>query len=153
MQVELLTEDEVLDTRLRFLSLISEGTPEINAAIECGWSPKQLRGMMQDPETAELIEWAKAEADGKVEKSLYYLAHKKKNLAAITLWLHNRQPGRWRPAQRIEISGKVEHTHTAVASIREAALALLNQVGPQAMQALPPVIDVESYEITDDDDD
>lgn len=130
----------------RFLELVRLGTPELNAALEVGWTPKFLRSLQQDKEFRDLIAEAQQTADGTIEEILYREAHKGKQWA-VQMWLFNRQPDRWKDLKRIEV--KTEHTVSIgqALTIKDAALMLLRQEGVDAVQSLPAVIDVESEEL------
>lgn len=130
----------------RFLELIRDGIPEINAALEVGWTPRRLKQLLNDPEFTELVGYARDEADGTIEKVLYEQASKGKQWA-VSLWLFNRQPDRWKDIRRIEVNTTTTVNIGTVRSVKEAALELLREQGIEGMQALPAVIDVESHEL------
>lgn len=121
--------------RTEFLSLVGEGTPEMNAGIEVGWTPHQTRRNCQDPAFRELIEFAKEQADGNVEHVLHTLALEK-NLGAIQMWLFNRQPGRWKDVKRIEVRNEHTVQIAIVNSVKQGALELLDEVGVEQLQGL-----------------
>lgn len=141
--------DDAMAHMQEFMELVGTGITEINAALEVGWTIKDLNNYLQDPEVRDMIDAARAYADGRVEKILYDKALDG-NMTAITMWLHNRQPGRWKDVRRIEVSGSTT-VAVDVSSVKEAALAMLAQVGPAATQALPAYIETTAREAVDAD--
>lgn len=134
----------------RFIDLVADGTPEINAALEVGWTPRQMHGYLQDKSYAELVIAARDRADGTIEQVLFQKA-KAGSPWAVKMWLENRKSGSWQSSstQRIEVRTSASNTEM-VGAVREGVLAILAQVGAKEMQALPAVIDVQSYEVDDE---
>lgn len=89
----------------------------IVALYEIGKTDKQIAKVMHLPrrtftdalkynELAAIIKEAKGTADDKVEASLYAKALKG-DVAAIVMWLGNRQPDEWKNLNRVEHMGKI----------------------------------------------
>lgn len=116
-----------------FLNLVSQGTPEVNAALEVGWTPRELKHRMADPDFEELVRSSMDIADGRIEEVLYEQA-RRGNFQAIQMWLYNRQKGRWRDVKKIEIDQTVTHNIALVATVKQAALAMLAEQGPMQLQ-------------------
>lgn len=116
-----------------FFDLVSAGVPELNAALEVGWTPRQLKARMADPDFEELVQSAQAQADGRVEAVLYQMSLRG-NFQAIQMWLYNRQKSRWRDVKKIEIDTTVTHNVALVVTAKEAALAMLRERGPAQLQ-------------------
>lgn len=140
--------DDIVERDL-FVELVADGVTELNAGLEVGWTPRQTRLNMADPNFAEIVEAAKGRADGTIEKTLYEVA-KRGNLGAIQMWLYNRQPNRWKDVKRIEVQS--EHTVTVgvIGATKQALLELMTEHGARALQpggALDtPIIDGEVIE-------
>lgn len=117
-----------------FLNLVSQGTPELNAALEVDWRPKKLKAMLADPEFAALVDAAKSTMDGKVEQVLGQMALNG-HFLAIQMWLYNRDPGRWKDVKKIQVDSTVTHNVALVGVAKEAALAMLKERGAIGLQA------------------
>lgn len=133
-----MTDIEIFDDMARrtsFLELVAVGTPELNAGIEVGWTPRQTRRNCQDPAFRELIDFAREQADGDIEHTLHELA-KNGSLGAIQMWLFNRQPGRWKDVKRIEVRNEHAVQISVVNSVKQGALELLDEQGVERLQLL-----------------
>lgn len=128
------TFDEMM-ARETFVELVAGGISPINAGIEVGWTPRQMRAKMKDNDFRELVEDAQQRLLGTVEETLVAVA-KRGNVAAITLFLFNRAPDRWRDVKRIEIKNDLTISMGMVASVKQGALELLREQGVEAMQAI-----------------
>lgn len=137
-----LVTDDGIERLEYFLDLVADGTSEVNAALEAGWTPKQLRMYMQDPDIRDLVVNARDRADGTVQHVLYRKAVDG-NMMAITLWLKSRRREEWGDSTQVTVRHDAQGAAMAAKAVRDGVLAVLNQVGPQAMQALPAVIDAE----------
>lgn len=146
-----LDDDDPLNQMERFVDLIADGTAELNAALEVGWTPKVLRSYLQDPDFRDLVEAARGRADGTIQQVLFDKA-KQGNMSAIAMWLKSRQRDSWGDVQRHEVRGNIQHSVGEVNVVKNAVLAVLQQVGPAAMQALPAVIDAEVIDDGDEED-
>lgn len=141
------TYDDIIEREL-FLIAVAEGTPEVNAAIEVGWTPFKMRRVLADPDFAELVGFAKQQADGEIQKVLYQQA--KKGMGwAVTLWLFNRDPDNWKDTKRIEVHSTTKIEIGIVGGIKEAAMQLISQAGPAALQPGGP-LDIVDAEIIED---
>lgn len=141
-------EFEDMAQRAEFLELVADGTPEILAAYQVGWTRKKLRQYMQDPMWREMVEFANDRMLDSVEKAMVQAA-KKGNLGAMQMVLYNRRPDRWRDLRRIEVKQDVTVTTVEVNAAKQAALELLREHGITALQPgnQLDVIDVESIEV------
>ena len=137
---------EELMGRELFVELVASGVAPINAGIQVGWTPRQLKKELSDADFKELVDAAAERLIGSVEETLVAVA-KRGNVAAITLFLFNRAPDRWRDVKRIEIKNDVTISLGMVASVKQGALELLREQGVGAIQALEsPIIDAEIIE-------
>jgi len=142
---ETVTFDELMGREL-FVELVAGGVAPINAGIQVGWTPRQLKRELADRDFRELVDAASERLIGSVEETLVAVA-KRGNVAAITLFLFNRAPDRWRDVKRIEIKNDLTISLGMVASVKQGALELLREQGVGAIQALePPIIDAEVVE-------
>lgn len=137
-------DDTVLQREL-FLLSVADGVPDDNAGYEVGWTPARLRRELADPDFREMVTAAKDRAIGTVEKALFDLATKGKNLGAMQMVLYNLRADKWKDVRRIEV--KNEHTVNGqiVVSTREAIMGHLKELGPAGLQPtygeLPPALD------------
>lgn len=118
-----------------FLDLIAHGVPPLLAAHELRWHPRYMKGVLADPEFAELMEAAIERSLDGIEATLNEKA-RKGNMAAIQMVLFNRRPERWRDVRRIEVHQETTVTVQQVGAVKQAALAILAERGAAAMQAL-----------------
>lgn len=139
-------EFERMEAMERFIDLVADGCPEVNAALEVGWTPRVMQSYLQDSSFRDMVSAARDRADGTIEQKLFAVA-KGGNMTAIQMWLFNRQPERWRDLKRIEIHTDSTVKVEVVGAVKEAAMAMLNQLGVAKMQELPAFIDVESVEL------
>lgn len=109
-----------------FLEWVKIGTPPLHAALEVGWSPARLRQMLSDPEFKALVDAMEEYKDQTIEQALFDQAKKGAGWA-VQMWLYNRQPDRWRDTKRIEVRSETTIQVGIVASVKEAALALLRE--------------------------
>ena len=112
-----MTPDEV------WLSKISNGTPPLNAGLELGWSPMEIRRKMERPEMAELIMYAEMEADGQVITAVHKAA-KAGNMTAAQFWLLNRRPDEWKDVKRIVVTDSPAVPAATIAAGRELVDAM-----------------------------
>ena len=139
------TFDELMGREL-FVELVAGGVAPINAGIQVGWTPRQLKRELADRDFKELVDAASERLIGSVEETLVAVA-KRGNVAAITLFLFNRAPDRWRDVKRIEIKNDLTVSLGMVASVKQGALELLRENGVEAIQSLgQPIIDAEIVE-------
>ncbi len=141
--------DDIVERDL-FVELVADGTPEMLAGMEVGWTPRQTRLNLADPMFFEIVEAAKEMADGTIEHSLFVLA-KKGNLGAIQMWLYNRQSGKWKDVKRIEVQSEHHHSVSLVSATKTALAELIREAGPAALQAGGP-LDIIDAEVVDDGD-
>lgn len=141
-------EFEDMAKRSEFLELVADGTPEILAAYQVGWTRKKLRLYMQDPVWREMVEFANDQMLDSVEKAMVQAA-KKGNLGAMQMVLYNRRPDRWRDLRRIEVKQDVTVTTVEVNAAKQAALELLREHGIASLQPGNQLdfIDAESEEV------
>lgn len=131
-----------------FLELVTYGTPVNLAGLEVGWTFRQTKRNLADPEFAELIEYAKIHRDDRIEKTLYTIAEKG-NMPAIAMILLNRRADQFRDVKRIEV--KSEHTVSIgiVHSVKQSVLELIQEHGVEALQ-LGSGLDVIDADSTED---
>lgn len=128
--------DDMVGTEI-FIERVASGVPVVNAGIEVGWSPSKTRHLLKDPDFAEIVAGSIDRANATIEEALYAKAAAG-NVAAIQLWLFNREPDRWRDVRRIEIRNDTRVSIAAVASVKAGVLELLREQGAEAMQELGP---------------
>jgi hypothetical protein len=133
---------------LLFMQRIASGVGELNAAIEVGWSPRQLRDMMKNEDFRELVRESKVRLLETVEQKAYKLAMRG-NMAAIQLVLFSQAADRgWRPpTQRVAINQQTTVTVEAIEAGKQAVTELLAEHGVRALQPPPDAIPVESDEV------
>src|SRR3954470_11349202 len=136
--------------REQFIEQIACGVAPVNAGIAVGWSPAHVRKLMKDEEFLDIIRGAQERANGTVEESLFNRAVAG-NVAAMQMWLFNREPDRWRDIKRIEVRSEHRVTVAAVESVKSGVLELLREQGVGAMQALNSgeIIDAEVVDDVD----
>lgn len=135
LQADELLETDPLNQMARWLELISDGTPPLNAGIECGWTPQQTAKLMRDSEVQQLIEMAHAVADGTMVKSMFDQG-KRGNMTAIQTWLFNRRPDEWKDVKRVVVTGDLKVDTTTIVTAREIAHELLAEASVAELQAM-----------------
>lgn len=146
------TNDELFNDiveRDLFVELVADGVSEVNAGFEVGWTPAQTRRNMADPVFREVVDAARDRADGTMEKAMFDLGTKGKNLGAMQMWLYNRRPDRWKDVRRIEVKNETTINLGVVQSTKVAVMELLKERGALALQ--PAYDDIIDAEILDDD--
>lgn len=133
--------------RETFVELVAAGVSPINAGIEVGWTPRQTKANLADPEFQELVDFAEQRLIGSMEQTLVAVAQRG-NVAALTLFLFNRAPDRWRDVKRIEVKADIKVTQGMVEAVKTGALELLREHGVGALQALEAG-DIEDAEIVE----
>ena len=129
-----------------FIELVASGVSLQNAALQAGWTPRQLKRELADKDFLELVDAAEERLIGSVEETLVAVA-RRGNVAAISMFLLNRAPDRWRDIKRIEIKNDVSVSLGMVASVKQGALELLREQGVAALQQIEaPIIDAEVVE-------
>lgn len=116
-----------------FLNSIASGVPELLAGVELGWSPRQTKARLADPEFAQLVGIYKDLANDGIERALYKLANSG-HLGAIQMWLYNKRAEQWRDVRRIEVRNEHTINVDAVAAARDAVLAALTSGNIGALQ-------------------
>lgn len=137
---------EGLMGRELFIELVASGVAPINAGIQVGWTPRHLKKELSDPDFKELTDAALERLIGSMEETLVAVA-RRGNVAALTLFLFNRAPERWKDVKRIEIKNDMVISLGMVASVKQGALELLREQGVKAIQGIEsPIIDAEVVE-------
>lgn len=134
---------------IEFLSEISQGVGELNAAIGIGWSPHQLAQYKAKPGFNELIAGARTLLIEDVEEMVYKAA-KRGNMTAAQLVLYSQAADKgWRPpTQRVSVNQQTSVKVEVLEATRMSVVQLLAERGVAALQPpADPVIDVESEEI------
>lgn len=108
----------------QWLDMISKGTPPLNAGVELGWTPRQVRDLCKQAEVIDLITMAQNLADGTVVKAMYDQAVRG-NMTAIQTWLFNRRPEEWKDIKRVVVSGDLKVETSTIIAAKEAAKELL----------------------------
>jgi len=119
----------------RWLTLVAEGTPPLNAGVELGWTPQKINKLIADPDVQEMLSYAHARADGSVVKAMHTQAMKG-NMTAIQTWLFNRRPEDWRDIRKVVISGDVKVTPALITAAKQAARELLANADIKVLQQL-----------------
>lgn len=132
----------------RFLDSVAHGVPALLAGIEVGWTPKQTRVRLQDPDFAEMVRLYSDLSVDSVERALFKLANSG-HLGAIQMVLYNRRAEQWRDVRRIEVRSEATVNVNVIAAAKDAALDALRSGGVLELQSggtLDGIIDVESSE-------
>lgn len=141
--------DDIVEREL-FLELVASGTPAHLAGHEVGWTPRQTKRNIADPDFAELIGFARLRRDDGIEKVLYDVA-RKGNMNAIAMILLNRRADEFRDIKRIEVKNTHEVKGEIVHSVKQTVLELIAEHGVGNLQIGGPLDAIESQarEITD----
>lgn len=133
-----------------FFELIADGVPPNLAGYQVGWSPRDVKRKLADPDFAELVMAARERAIDWCEKALFDLA-KSRNLGAIQMVLYNLRQGDWKDVKRIEV--KTEHTVNIgeIGAAKEIIAALLRENGTKALQPGGGLDVIEDAEVISDD--
>lgn len=124
-----------IERRLEFADLVRQGTPHLIAAMSIGWTPRQLRRAMEDPEFLEMLDDAAEYANQTIEQRLYVLAAMG-NMQAVQMWLFNRDPKRWRDVKRVEITQNTEGQERVIEATKQAVLELMRSANGQTIKNL-----------------
>lgn len=147
----LFSEDEILQREM-YLELRKDGVGPIEAGIQVDWTPAKTRQTLADPEFARLVKDSMQRLTETVVHSLIRQA-RKGNMAAIQMFLYNRDPENWKDRKMINVSGEITTiTRVEIGVTKTAVLELLAERGvgalqPPVMGELGSVIDVESEEL------
>lgn len=141
--------DDIVEREL-FLELVADGTPPHLAGHEVGWTPRQTKRNVADPDFAELITFARLRRDDSIEKVLYDVA-RKGNMNAIAMILLNRRADEFRDIKRIEVKNTHEVKGEIVHSVKQSVLELIAEYGVGALQhgGALDAIETDGREITD----
>lgn len=132
-----------LDT-LRFLCLIANGIGPNNAAAEVGWSPRVLTEKSKDPEFIEMMNDAEQCTREDIETAMIRRA-KNGNVQAQALYLFNRAPDRWKPAQtRVAVTTVGRFQLEVVEATRQAAVGLIEGQDLRDLQIGGPLDAIEA---------
>lgn len=137
----------------RYVRLIAKGVDKVAAAEKIGFAYSTVKRHLKDDESfASMVEDARDEVTDRVEAKLQTLALEKENLGAITYWLENTRPDRWRNTKTIktELSGPgggpiqlVQATTIALREVlsdpstRAAAIGMVRSIEVASRPALP----------------
>lgn len=127
-----LSMDE-LEDRTLFVEKIRKGVGPYNAGLALGWTPYKINQLLRDPEFAEILQVCEDSKDETVEYALFRQAGAG-NTKAMEMWLHARRPDKWVATKKLAIESNEKVEISVVHSIRDAARALLQDVGPAALQ-------------------
>jgi hypothetical protein len=114
----------------RFLERVNSGVGELNAAIEVGWTPAELRKYQKDAEFRELVQVCMDQRLERVESKAFELAERGQMRAIeLVLFCKGAHRGWHPPTQKVSVERtetvKVEMVH----SIKAAALQVLQTEG------------------------
>jgi len=139
--------DDIVEREL-FLELIADGIPPTLAGFQVGWTPRQTKRNLADPDFAEICAAATDRMVDSIEKALVDLA-KSKNLGAIQMVLYNLRGDKWKDVRRIEV--KSEHTINIgeIGAAKQVVLELLREQGTRALQP-GGGLDIIDAEVVDD---
>lgn len=145
-------DHDELERTARFFEKRVTGVEPALAALEVGWSARQLRLKERDPYFAEIM----GEINQGLVEAVEGVAVRKAlagNTEMIKLFLYNRAPDRWRDVRRI-----VDERHDApveqiAASVTAGVLAAIRASGVREMQSafIPAAIEVASTVVDDAD--
>lgn len=140
-----------MDATIKFFELRVIGVEPALAALEVGWSMRQLRAKERDPYFAEVMQEIRLCTVEGIEAVLIGKA-RAGTMDAIKMVLYNMAPERWKDVRRI-----IDERHDApveqiAASVTSGVLEALRQAGVRQMQAgLPPLTAIEATVVDDAD--
>lgn len=145
-------DDVELTRTARFFELRILGTEPALAALEVGWSLRQLRAKERDPYFAEIM----SEISQGVVEAVEGVAIRKAlagNTEMIKLVLYNRAPDRWKDVRRIVDDRHDAPVEQIAASVTVGVLEALRQAGVRQMQQayVPHAIEAGSTVVGDAD--
>lgn len=130
------------DRQRTYFDGLARGLTRSDAATLAGTTRQTLKNYRdKDPSFAEAETEAETQACELVEEALFEAA-KQGNVEAIKLWLFNRAPERWKPAQKLqlEISGQVDHMHDSAARTEHIASLEATLLARLALNAETPAL-------------
>lgn len=132
----------------RFFERVMEGCGPINAAIEVGWTPAQLRVRMEDHDFAELVDIARERLLESVEEAVVVKAREGVRWAAQMV-LYNARSERWKDVRHIKMERSGDLDPTIVSSVRQAMIEVLrgDATTIAAMQPQPKAIEVTARDV------
>lgn len=117
-------EEKQAAQHTRFFERVLEGCGPLNAAIEVGWSPAELKRKMNDPEFAETVNIVLERRLEGVEETIWQKAREGVRWAAQMV-VYNHRSEHWKDVRHI----RTEHTTTldpgVVVSVKQAMLEML----------------------------
>jgi hypothetical protein len=145
-------DDVELTRTARFFELRMTGVEPALAALEVGWSLRQLRQKERDPYFGEIM----VEITQGLVEAVEGVAVRKAlagNTEMIKLFLYNRSPDRWRDVRRIVDERHDTPVEQIAASVTAGVLAAIRESGVRSMQSafVPPAIEAASTVVDDAD--
>jgi hypothetical protein len=126
-----------------YFDALARGLTKLDACKLAGVTRQTTKNYRdKDPSFAEAEHEAEQVACELVEEALFEAA-KQGNVEAIKLWLFNRAPERWKPAQKLqlEISGQVDHMHDSAARTEHIASLEATLLARVALHAETPALE------------
>ncbi len=133
-----------------FLEMLTQGHGRLTAAIEMGWTPKQLAKWMTIEEFASIVRMAEDIKCESLEKVVYQKAESG-NMEALKFYLMNRKPREWAERRQVSVEQQTTIDVSIVAATKEALVERLRQGGVAALQAGGPLdADIVEAEVVED---
>jgi hypothetical protein len=134
---------------IRFIELRVTGVEPALAALEVGWSLRELRKRQADPYYADVLAEVLLQQNESVESVLYRKALGG-NMEAMKLWLYNRAANDWKDVRRIVDERHDDPVEHVAASVTAGILDAVRLLGVRDMQAaLAPGVVIETT-VSDD---
>lgn len=143
MEAATLTRREEIEAArmTRFFERVREGCGPLNAAIEVGWSPAQLRARERDPEFLELL----AISQERLLESLEEVVVRKArdgNVKCLQMVLYNQRADKWKDVRHIKMERSGQLDQGVVVSVKQAMLEMIRDNGDiTALQPTPVAIE------------
>jgi len=118
---------------IRFIELRVSGVEPAAAALEVGWSLRELRKRQADPYYADVLNEVLQQQNESVVNVMYRKALGG-NTECMKLWLYNRASNDWKDVRRIVDERHDDPVEHFAASVTAGILEAVRQLGPRDMQ-------------------
>jgi hypothetical protein len=136
-------EEKQAAQHTRFFERVLEGCGPLNAAIEVGWSPAELRRKMADPEFADTVNIVLERRLEGVEETIWAKAREGVRWAAQMV-VYNHRAESWKDVRHIRTEHSTALDPGVVTSVKQAMLEMLRGDVDSIAAMQPPMEAIEA---------